>query len=228
MRCLVLGDGLLGKEIVNQLGCEYISRKKDNFDVENIELSKYHHLLKDFDVIVNCIAYTNTYSLEHYLNFEINCRFVDKLIDYCNENNKKLVHISTDYIYANSVPNASESDVPVPIDTWYGYTKNVGDALVQIRSKKYLICRLSHKPNPFPYKNAWFDIRTNGDYVNIICEYVIKLILQGAVGIFNVGTEVKSIYDMVKKDFDVEPSFRPSNVPFDTTMNVDKLKNYLW
>ena len=228
MKCLVLGDGLLGKEIVSQSGYDFLSRKKDMFDVTNINLNNYHESMNGYDVIINCVAHTKTYSSEPDLHFEINCKFVDKLIDYCNENNKKLVHISTDYIYANSKTLSSETDIPVHLDTWYGYTKNIGDALVQIRSKNYLICRLSHKPKPFPYDNAWFDIKTNGDYVDVIANLVIQLISKGAKGIYNVGTDVKSIYDMVKNCSDVVPSYRPKQVPEDTTMDITKMKNFLW
>lgn len=227
MKFLVLGDGLLGKEIVSQTECDFISRKKDGFDVSSIDLMMYHEEFKKYDTIINCIAHTKTYSNEFEMHMNVNCKFLDKLIDYCNENNKKLVHISTDYIYTNSVSESSETDVPVHISTWYGYSKLVGDAMVQIRSKNYLICRLSHKPNPFPYNNAWVDIKTNGDLVNKIAELVIQLILKNATGVFNVGTNVKSIYDMVKHDFMVEPSLRPEGVPKDTSMNISKLKNFL-
>lgn len=227
MKILVLGDGLLASEIVRQSGFEFISRKKDGFDVLTTDLKEYHTILKKYDSVINCIAHTKTYSKEYETHLEINCKFLDKLIDYCNEYNKKLIHISTDYIYANSTPNCSESEVPVHLSTWYGYTKLLGDGLVQIRSNNYLICRLSHKPNPFPYDNAWFDIKTNGDMVDKIADLVIQLILKDAKGVFNVGTEVKSVYDMVKNYFNVKPSFRPKEVPEDTSMNITKLKSFL-
>ena len=35
MKIVVLGDGLLGSELVKQTGWDYISRKKDNFDINN-------------------------------------------------------------------------------------------------------------------------------------------------------------------------------------------------
>ena len=34
MKIVVLGDGLLGKEIINQTGWDYYSRKKDNLNIE--------------------------------------------------------------------------------------------------------------------------------------------------------------------------------------------------
>jgi dTDP-4-dehydrorhamnose reductase len=56
----------------------------------------------------------------------------------------KLVHLLT-YLYSGSVSNASESDVPVHCNNWYGYTKLLADGLVQLESNNYLICRCTHK-----------------------------------------------------------------------------------
>lgn len=227
MKVLVLGDGILAKEIVNQSGWDYISRKKDNFDVTKIDIFDFKERLIPYDVILNCIAYTETYSDDREKNMKINCFFVDSLINFCNQFEKKLIHISTDYIYTNSKSEASEEDVPVHLNTWYGYSKLVGDALVQIRSKSFLVCRLSHKPFPFPYEKAWFDIKTNGDLVNIIAEKILKLISKNCSGVFNVGTDIKSVYDMVKKIQDIEPALRPKKVPYDTTMNLNKQNSIL-
>lgn len=224
MRVLVLGDGLLGHELSIQAQWDIFSRKKNEFDAQVSEIEKYSNIFLGYDVLINCIAYTETYSQDKETHMNINCLFVDKLIDFCNKYNKKLVHISTDYIYAGSDSEATEEDIPVHLKTWYGYSKLVGDALVQIRSKNYLICRLSHKPKPFPYEKAWFDIKTNGDFVDIIASKVIDLVNGNWSGVYNVGTEVKSIYEMVKKNQQIEPSSRPSQVPYDTTMNIDKLK----
>lgn len=225
MKVVVLGDGLLGKEIVTQTGWDYYSRKKDQIDADNP--NELFHLIQDYDVVINCIAFTDTYSTDRIKSWSINYEFVDKLITFTNEQNKKLVHISTDYIYSNSVTEATEEDVPVHLGTWYGYTKLLGDALVQLRSKNHLICRLSHKPYPFPYDKAWTDIKTNGDYVTVIAKLVIKLIKSDSMGVYNVGTEKKSIYELALKTKKVDPIQKPDYVPYDTTMSLDKLKNVL-
>jgi hypothetical protein len=89
------------------------------------------------------------------------------------------------------------------------------------------VCRLSHKPYPFPYDKAWSNIKTNGDYVTVISSLVISLINLNCNGVYNVGTETKSIYDLAKQTRNVEPILKPTNVPDDTTMNLNKLKNIL-
>lgn len=224
MNCLVLGDGLLGSEIISQTGWNYVSRKKNSVNAE--DFISWSGLLDSYDTIVNCIGFTKTYENNQKDSWNLNVVFVSELIEYCNNNNKKLVHISTDYLYAGSVPNATENDVPIPVNTWYGYSKLVGDALVQLQSKNYLMCRLSHKPNPFPYESAWTDIHTNCDSANVIAGLVIELINLDENGLYNVGTEIKSIYDLAKRsNSEIIPINKPSHVPNDISMNVEKLNN---
>ena len=226
LKVLVLGDGLLGSELVKQTGWEYLSRKKDSFDIK--DLSLFNDEMKKYDLIVNCIANTDTYSEDKESHWEANYVFVDKLIKFCNQNQIKLVHISTDYLYTGSKENASEEDVPVHCNNWYGYTKLLSDGLVQLQSHNYLLIRCSHKPNPFPYPKAWNDLYGNFDYVDIISEKIIKLIKNNSNGLFNVGTENKTIYELAKITNDsVEAIKSPIYTPKNITMNLNKMSNEL-
>lgn len=221
LKVLVLGDGLLGGEIVKQTNWDFLSRKK-GFDIN--DLTKIND---SYNVILNCIAHTDTYSKDKDKHWEVNCVFVKNLIDFCNEKNIKLIHISTDYIYSNSVEDASEEDVPVHCDNWYGYTKLLGDGLVQLLSKDYLIIRCTHKPTPFPYEKAWINQIGNFDYVDVISSLIIKAINKNLNGVYNLGTEKKTIFDLASKTKDVVPTYSPDYVPKNTTMNLDKLNNIL-
>jgi dTDP-4-dehydrorhamnose reductase len=220
MKVLVLGDGLLGSEIVKQTNWDYISRKKDGFDIISDEFN-----FTEYDTIINCIAYTNTYSDNKELNWNINYKAVADLVDYCNYHNIKLVHISTDYVYTNSNSDASENDIPIHGNNWYSYTKLLADAYIELKSNNYLICKGTHKPNPFPYEKAWADQWGNFDYVDVIASLVINLVMSNNFGIFNVGTEFKSMFDLATiSNKNVTPAEKPEYVPKDTSMNVSKLK----
>lgn len=220
MKVLVLGDGLLGSEIVKQTNWDFISRKQDEFDIRGGNFNFY-----GYDVIVNCIAYTNTYSDNKDDNWDINYKAVTNLVEYCNTHNIKLVHISTDYVYTHSIPNATEKDIPIHGNNWYSYTKLLADAYIELKSKNYLVCRGSHKPNPFPYKKAWVDQIGNFDYVNKIASLIINLIALNKSGIFNVGTNLKSIFDLaIETNKDIEPTLKPDYIPNNLTMNINKLK----
>ena len=108
MKHLILGDGRLATEISKQTNWDCISRTKNGFDFRVPDT--YKKLLKGYNVIINCIACTNTILNEKDAHWDINYIGVIDLVDICNKENAKLIQISTDYIYANSVPNASEID----------------------------------------------------------------------------------------------------------------------
>lgn len=221
---LILGDGLLGSEIINQSNWNYISRSKDNFDVKNFK--HFKSKLLNYNTILNCIAFTKTYSLDENSHKKINYEFVKELTDYCNDEQKKLIHISTDYVYANSKNSRTEEDVCIPDENWYAKTKLMADEYVISNSDNYLLLRLSHKPYPFPYDFAWNDVFTCADYTPIISKHVIDLIEKDCFGVYNVGTQRKSIFELARKSNpDVKPIGAPNNIPKDVSMNLNKFIN---
>ena len=226
-KLLIIGDGLLGTEIRKQTGWDYISRKKDGIDFVNF--NSYQQYLNDYSQILNCVAYTNTYSNERQKHWDTNFRAVIELVDYCTSYGKKLIHISTDYVYSSSRANAAEDDVPVHCRNWYGYTKLLGDGYVQAKARKYLLIRTSFKPRPFPYPNAITTQVGNFDYVDTISKMIIEIINNDAVGIFNVGTDEKTIYDLARKTVDVVPinELLHETMPTNTTMKLNKLQRIL-
>lgn len=222
LKVLVLGDGLLGSELVKQTGWEYLSRKRNGFNIKNVE-----SIPVEYGIIVNCIANTDTYSNDRKLHWETNYQFVNDLINFTNKNGIKLIHISTDYVYSGSIDNASENDVPVHCNNWYGYTKLLSDGLVQLLSKNYLLCRCTHKPNPFPYESAWIDQIGNFDYVNNISSIIIDMIRKDLSGVYNVGTELKTMYQLASSTRGVNPIFSPKESPKNTSMSLEKLQKNL-
>ena len=145
MKVLVLGDGLLGSELVKQTDWDYISRKKDGIDFTAIET--YKHMLDNYDEVINCIAYTNTYDDDRNLYWKVNYEGVANLVDLCNIFEKKMIHISTDYLYTYSKVGATENDVPVHCSNWYGYTKLLADGYVQLKSSNFLLSIFSFTNN---------------------------------------------------------------------------------
>ena len=224
MKVLVLGDGLLGSEIIKQTEWDYISRKKDGFD---ITISSFDCLL-NYDTIINCIAYTDTYSDDKEKHWNINYKSVISLANYCSLHNIKLIHISSDYVYTNSVENASENDVPIHGKNWYSYTKLLGDSYVQL-NKENLVLRGTHKSTPFKYQQAWINQIGNFDYVDVITKIIINLVELKATGLFNIGTELKTMYDLAKQtNYNVHPIIATDNkIPKNVSVNIDKLNNFI-
>ena len=220
---IILGYGILGKELTKQTRWDNLSKSSNkNFDFKNID--SYKHIIKPYKVVVNCIANTDTYSNSKQEHWDINYKAVADLVDICNNNNQKLIHISTDYVYSGSNSNADITDVPVHNKTWYGYSKLLGDAHVQLKSDNYLIIRCGHKTTPFIYDKAFEDVIGNFDYVDKISKLIIELINNDIKGIQNVGTELKSMYDL---SLETKPDVRKSKcdnklMPKNVSMRIKK------
>jgi dTDP-4-dehydrorhamnose reductase len=235
MKVVILGNGLLGTEIQKQTGWDIISRKEDGFDITQPD--KFFPYFMDvfdgvavsfkYNVIINCIANTNTYSNNKEEHWNVNYKGVADLVDFCNQWNIKLVHVSTDYVYTNSIEKASENDIPIHGNNWYSYTKLLGDAYIELKSNNYLVCRGTHKPKPFPYNKAWIDQIGNFDYVDAISKLITQLIQSNSTGVFNIGTHPKSMFELASQTIPVEVAFRTPEVPGNTTMNVNKLNDAL-
>lgn len=230
MKVAVLGDGLLGSEICNQTGWDCISRKKSGFDAISSRLSDYlievdysAAFYSKYDVIINCIAFTDTYSNDKNTHMLVNYDFVTRLSEFCNEFCIKLVHISTEYVYANNKYPPLETELPIPHESYYAKYKLLADHYVSMFCDDYLICRLLHKSNDFNPEKVW-DCMTSGDNVSKIAELVVKLVNHGCYGIFNVGTGDKTFKSISPNSSSTIP---PVNVPTDTRMNIEKIKNVL-
>lgn len=226
---LILGDGLLGSEIRKQTGWDYASRKTHQIDIR--DFSTYDDFLEKYDTIINCIANTDTYSNDKKSMFETNYRGVAMLAEACSLYNVKLIHISSDYVYANSnIKPTSETDVPAPCSTWYSISKLLADiAIENIDYLDYLIIRTSFKPTPFFYPYAYTNVVGNFDYVDKIAELIIRLIEKNANGIYNVGTDKKSMYELARRTSNiVEPAIRMEPLmPKNVSMNLYKMNQLL-
>ena len=230
MEVAVLGDGLLGSEICNQTGWDCISRKKSGFDATSSRLAD--HLINvdadssfyaKYDVIINCIAFTDTYSNDKNTHMLVNYDFVTRLSEFCNEFCIKLVHISTEYVYANNKYPPLETELPIPHESYYAKYKLLADHYVSMFCDNYLICRLLHKSNDFNPKEVW-NCKTSGDKVSKISELVVGLVNQDCSGVFNVGTGDKTL-NFISPDSVLVPP--PAGVPIDTRMNIEKINDVL-
>ena len=66
-------------------------------------------------------------------------------------------------------------------------------------------------------------------FVIVIAKLICELIEKNAVGIYNVGTQPKTIYELAKYSREVEPMFEKihETMPTDITMNCSKMKELL-
>lgn len=103
------------------------------------------------DIIINCAAYTSVDKAEQEKEKarQVNALAVKNLADLCAKYKIKLIHFSTDYVFAGAKEDQKrfprgypEEHVADPVN-WYGQTKWEGEQAIRNSGCKYLVLRLS-------------------------------------------------------------------------------------
>ena len=97
-------------------------------------------------------AYTNVQGAEdekekgeESVSWQVNVKATKHIVDVCRETGKKLLYISTDYVFDGTKGAYAEEDTPLPI-SWYGKTKYEGELSVKTLGDQSLIVRIA---NPY-------------------------------------------------------------------------------
>jgi dTDP-4-dehydrorhamnose reductase len=151
----ILGAGMLGlyldKYFEQYDKSKYFIKlySQDALDITNFPAVE--SIIQEYDYILNCAAYTNVdkAELEPELCYAVNAKAVDNLAKLCNTYNKKLVHISTDFVYGGDKTGVKhkykipEFDFTNPINV-YGKSKLEGENnILNNMLDNYLILRVS-------------------------------------------------------------------------------------
>ncbi len=159
MKLLITGcGGQLGTELVRQLKDgksslgnipeQYINADVTAVDIAELDLTDQAAVDKfitdsKFDIIFNCAAYTNVDACETQTEaaYAVNALAPKYLAAAAEKIGAKLIHVSTDYVFAGNEPMPRvETDEVAPV-TAYGKTKLEGEKFVKAECSKYFICR---------------------------------------------------------------------------------------
>ncbi len=161
MNILITGaKGQLGRELsvcfergATELGVPDILKEKNELTLTDIDecdiadMASVRALAegKRFDVIINCAAYTNVNGCETNVETAMRANAVGprNLAVLAKEMGAKLIHVSTDYVFAGdgTVPYR-EYDLKAP-QSVYGKSKHLGEEYVRELAGKYFIVRTS-------------------------------------------------------------------------------------
>ena len=149
MKILVTGGkGQLGCEI-NKLSSknnyDWLFSGSDIFDLSDLKGINVFLEKTSPDIIINCAAYTAVDNAE--VDFEnantTNHKSVELIAKWSNNNNCKLIHISTDYVYDGSSLIAVKEDAQANPVNNYGKSKLLGDIACQKYNPSSIIIRTS-------------------------------------------------------------------------------------
>ena len=152
MFVLVTGsNGQLGKslnDLVSQNNSthDFVFATREELDLSNFDSVRSYIKKNQFDIIINCAAYTSVDKAEtekKQANL-INHFAVLNLAEIARDNHIKLIHISTDYVFDGSkLESYDETDSVSPLNV-YGKTKLDGEnAIFSIMQFDALIIRTS-------------------------------------------------------------------------------------
>ena len=199
MKTIVLGKGFLGKKF-EEAGFEVWGR--DRFEMNYFDEGIcYGDKLRDLDVIINCMAKSNTRWCEKPENFHealwSNGTIPRLLSGYCKANGKKFVHISTGCLYDSHKWNQYGEEEKLTAHCNYTVSKWVGeqgcrpehDLVIRPRllfgdfqDRNNLLCKL-------PAFTRYVDRFNSFSSVNVVVEAVTALLEHNQSGVFNVACD---------------------------------------
>lgn len=145
MRWLVVGaDGMLGQDLVDTLrsaGHEVAGVDRPVIDIT--DQAQCDEQLAGYEVVVNCAAWTAVDPAEENegLAFEVNAVGVANLARSAWRASARLVHVSTDYVFAGDASAPYDEDAPQAPRSAYGRTKAAGEWALAAYAPDHLLVR---------------------------------------------------------------------------------------
>lgn len=155
----ILGTGLNGL-----VGSRIVELLSDRYEFENlsrssgVDISNKDQVLEkvknsDAQIVLHLAGKTNVdgCELDKPLGKEgeawkINVEGTRNVADACSQTNKKIIYISTDFVFDGAKDSYSEEDIPSPIN-WYAQTKYEGEKIVKELKIPWIISRIA-----YPYR----------------------------------------------------------------------------
>ena len=148
LKIVIFGAGQLGEYI--HANCSYPTTLLSHKELDICNKDMVKDIISKYDIIINCAAYTNVDKAETDVDtcITINGDALEYIAYECYKQHRKLIHISTDFVYGNISYKyldeaLYENETLNPINT-YGYSKLVGEKnILKWMTNNFLILRVS-------------------------------------------------------------------------------------
>ena len=228
------GNGEFAKYLI-KLGKEYeiLFPYKSELDItfiKDVEQYFSDHYDK-FDYVIHAAAITRPMFIHEHdpsLSIKTNIVGTANVVLMCKRFNKKIIYISTDYVYPGTNGDYKETNSLKPF-TKYGWSKLGGECAVQMYDN-HLILRMAMNKKPFPHPKALVDMKKSLMYIEDAAKITLQLLDES--GTINVGGKSQSVYEFVKEgNPDIKPIYLSEisdvNMATDCSMNTTKMKQVI-
>ena len=200
------GDGLLAYALrmLAPADCEMIFRSRAEFDLTApAQMAEQLKTLRP-EVVINTAAYNlvEKCEQERELSWTVNATAPEALAKLCAQQNIRLVHYGTDYVFDGAKGAAYlETDVPNPLNH-YGAGKLAGEQAVLAASPKHVVMRTSWVFGSHPTQTKSYvhsvlraaragnNLKATTDQASVptysedLARWTLELIDKGGVGLF--------------------------------------------
>lgn len=180
-KILVIGsNGQLGSEIKTLVSLysmfEFVFADRSDFSLENEKEMIAFFDKKAADYIINCAAYTAVDKAETEIELSnlINNKAVGTIAKWCFENNCKLIHISTDYVFDGTSSVPLKEDDPTNPQSQYGKSKLLGEVSCMKNNPSSIIIRTSWVYSEFGnnFVKTMLRLMDERDSINVVNDQI--------------------------------------------------------
>lgn len=196
------GSGRLGTEL-RALLPGVVAPAHDAMDILNPRAIRAALDRADPEVVVHAAASTNVAGAERERAacWDVNVNGTRHVVEAVCARGCRLVHLSTDYVFAGTTGGYGEDDPPGPVRNYYALTKLAAEVLVRL-VPDHLVIRTSFRDRAWPYPVAFADLYTSQDYVDVIAPEIATAIVHCRRiphDTLHIGTERKSAFDLARR-----------------------------
>jgi dTDP-4-dehydrorhamnose reductase len=195
---------------------KFFSGDKQDKLVAGVEVEKHDVLVRMFarvkpDVVINCIGLTKHHkeAEDPQLALPLNALLPHRMADLCAVAGARLIHVSTDCVFAGTKGNYSETDAPDAVDV-YGKAKQLGEVdyphAVTLRTSTIghelqsdyglLEWFLSQQGSCKGFNRAIFSGLPNTEFARVVRDLVIPR--PDLRGLYHVGADPIGKYELLK------------------------------
>jgi dTDP-4-dehydrorhamnose reductase len=235
MKILITGyKGMLGFDLVNKLEeesqHELILTDLEELDITNLEEVKEIISKEKPEAVINVAAYTDVDGCEtnRALAYNVNSLGPKNLAIVCKENDAKLLHISTDYVFPGSSTKPYKEDDKTGPQSYYGETKLMAEEFIDEIMEKYFIVRTAwlYGLNGKNFVKTMLNLGINNPEITVVNDQrgsptftrdlarsIVELVKSDKYGIYHVTNDddctwydfAKNIFELANVNVKVKP-----------------------